>query len=454
MPYPWESLVDMPDELSGNPHLIEPAAAAPADRTSMIDLEAIEAQRKPRPAPAPADGADGEEPDKTPPPDVPLEEDHDATGTLHRSRLRSRMAGRAGTDHEQDAPARDGAADDEQLVDGDAELPPDRRVNDDVTARDMSRTQRSRTRASRLSQVGDPDGRERTGATRGGTRTGMTRAETRAGTRVPAAAPNRSVTPVQAGLLTFVLLAALIGGIVFVTRATAVITVTTVPPGAQVTLDGKVLGVSPVQKRVRVGEHLVELALDGYEPFKEVVQLDSAGLPFLQPLKKKPPPPPPPPTPAEIADRLVREATSAFADGTGNVEEARKKLDEALRLVPEHAASGALLPKVEKALAAKAAAEERAEAAAAREARLRQAQALLDAGRELYRNNQLGPAKDKLFAALKLNPDSAETHRWLGKLFNKDGEVEKVRYHLQRYLDLGGADGDFKVREWLKAHPK
>ena len=35
-----------------------------------------------------------------------------------------------------------------------------------------------------------------------------------------------------------------------------------------------------------------------------------------------------------------------------------------------------------------------------------------------------------------------------------DVAVDKVRYHLQRYLDLGGADGDFKVREWLKTHPK
>ena len=46
-----------------------------------------------------------------------------------------------------------------------------------------------------------------------------------------------------------------------------------------------------------------------------------------------------------------------------------------------------------------------------------------------------------------------EPHRWLGRIFNRSSESEKVRYHLDRYLQLGGQDGDFKVREWLKAHP-
>ena len=55
---------------------------------------------------------------------------------------------------------------------------------------------------------------------------------------------------------------------------------------------------------------------------------------------------------------------------------------------------------------------------------------------------------------MKLDPDNAEPHRTLGRIFNREEQVDKVRYHLQRYLNLGGADGDFKVREWLKSHPK
>ena len=46
-------------------------------------------------------------------------------------------------------------------------------------------------------------------------------------------------------------------------------------------VDGAVIGTSPLQKRVRTGSHVVELALAGYEPFREVVDVPSAGLSFL-----------------------------------------------------------------------------------------------------------------------------------------------------------------------------
>jgi hypothetical protein len=80
-----EDLVDEPAELSGNPKLREPVPASPADRTSMIDLEAIEAKRKKKPEPeaAPVD-------EKTPPPVEPLEDDPDGTGTMQRTSKRKK----------------------------------------------------------------------------------------------------------------------------------------------------------------------------------------------------------------------------------------------------------------------------------------------------------------------------------------------------------------------------
>ena len=112
----------------------------------------------------------------------------------------------------------------------------------------------------------------------------------------------KSLTGTQAAFLVVFGVLALVAAIVFFARATAVLTVTTVPPGASVLLNGEPIGLSPIQKRVRTSTHTIELSLDGYEPFKEVVDVPSAGLPFLQPLQKKPPPPPPPPTAAQIAD--------------------------------------------------------------------------------------------------------------------------------------------------------
>ena len=79
------------------------------------------------------------------------------------------------------------------------------------------------------------------------------------------------------------------------------------------------------------------------------------------------------------------------------------------------------------------------------------ARGLAEEGRRLYDKGQLAPRRDKLYASLKLDPENPEPHRTLGRIFNREDDVDKVRYHLQRYLDLGGADGDFKVREWLKS---
>ena len=67
-----EELVELPEELSGNPALPEPMAASPADRTSMLDLEALAAKRdarkQEREAAEDAPSADEE----TPPPVAPM----------------------------------------------------------------------------------------------------------------------------------------------------------------------------------------------------------------------------------------------------------------------------------------------------------------------------------------------------------------------------------------------
>jgi hypothetical protein len=43
-------------------------------------------------------------------------------------------------------------------------------------------------------------------------------------------------------------------------------------------------------------------------------------------------------------------------------------------------------------------------------------------------------------------------HRAMARVYTKEDNTPKVKYHLDRYLELGGADEDFKVRDWLRAH--
>jgi hypothetical protein len=409
-PKDGEDLVDVPEELSGNPRILEPVASSPADRTSMIDLEAIEAKRKVKRTASEGEGVGD---DKTPPPSQPNEADRDATGTLQRTR--------------------------NQAADRHDSIPEDRRVNEEPTNKDLS--SRSRTGRSRITSMTSA-GRDVVVVPASGTRTGMKTAPR----------PRRAMSGTQAAVLVMFGVLALVGAIMFFARATAVLTVTTVPPGASVALDGEAVGLSPLQKRVRTSSHTVELSLDGYEPFKEVVDVPSGGLPFLQPLQKKPPPPPPPPTSAQIASELVAAARAAFE--AKDLEGARRKVAQALRLEPELPEATSIMKDIGEATAVRAESARKAALSAANGARLQQARVLAEEGRRLYGKGSLGPAKEKLYASLKLDDDNPEPHRTLGRIFNREDQVDKVRYHLQRYLELGGADGDFKVREWLKTHAR
>ena len=75
-PTDGELLVELPAELSGNPPAPEPQQAGTNERTSMIDLEAIEAERAARRAEQEAENPPEDE--KTPPPEGPVEDDVEA----------------------------------------------------------------------------------------------------------------------------------------------------------------------------------------------------------------------------------------------------------------------------------------------------------------------------------------------------------------------------------------
>ncbi len=420
---------DISDEgtpLPRNPGLREVVQARPSDRTAMIDLEAVEAKRAAKRAAAVDEdaGAGGDEADdeKTPPPEQALERDPEATGTLARGRKKK------GQRTEQSRVVRD-----EQSRRGQPALEETEQESDPVDE-PRSQTGLSRREMSRVKE-----------ATQRG-------ANEDRGTQQLKRAKKTPLSPAAAASVVIIGVVVLIVAVFFAVRATAVLTVTTVPHGAQVTLDGEATGTSPLQKRVRTGSHVVELALEGYEPFREVVDVPSSGLPFLQPLKALPPPPPPPPTPAEIATDLAGQARRMF-DG-GDLDGALAKVDEIEKLVSVHKGSEELRKAIKDAAAKRDADRKKDAGLAAREAQLAKSRQLAEEGKRAYDAGKLGPARSALYESLKLDAKNPDPHRTLAKIFNRENEVDKVRYHLERFLALGGNDADFKVREWLKAHPK
>ena len=396
---------DEAEALPKNPALREVVPAQPSDRTAMIDREAIEAKREQRRAQEAARNppADPIDEDKTPPPQLGHDHDPDATGTASPRKKKRRTTEQSRIVRTEEA----GATAHVETGGADADADEDKAVHPLPAPQD--RPTRPKKKMKPLS-------------------------------------------PAAAGALVVIGLCVVIGGVVVAVRSTGVLTVTTVPHGAAVTLDGAPIGTTPVQKRVGTGNHVVELALEGFEPFREVVDVPADGLPFLQPLKALPPPPAPPPTPDEIADELAAQARRLLT--AGELDSALGKVEELERVKLDHKGSAGIRAEVRAAVVKRDTDLARVAAGQRKAAQLQRARQLAADGKRLYEDGKLGPAREKLYESLRLDPSYPDPHRTLAKLFNRDDQLDKVRYHLERFLALGGSDPDFKVREWLKTHPK
>jgi PEGA domain len=403
-------------ELPKNPDLRTVVPSLPDDRTAMIDVEAIAAKRAARDDNRAAEElarkakAQEEEADEQTGARTGEGHDRDATGTYARKKKKAR--------------------DETRII----------------------RDEQSATRAAPRTVEDAPE----PGTQKSRVRTGLIRPKTAEAT---VAAPEKTtvgarkfpkVSPIAAAAAAVIFLCLLMAAVFVAVRATGVITIATIPTGASILLDGEAIGTSPLQKRVRSGPHTIELNLDKHRPFREVVDVPSAGLSFQQPLELEAPPPPPPPTAEEQCDDIMQQAKRLFE--RGDLDGAAEKVAACRALMDNHAASVDLRAAIGRAIVERDAAQRRSDALAAAAGKVSRARSLLDEGRRAYESNKHAIAREKLYESLKLDGSNPEPHRVLAKVWNRDSNVDKVRYHLERYLALGGADGDFKVREWLKTH--
>ena len=84
--------------------------------------------------------------------------------------------------------------------------------------------------------------------------------------------------------------------------------------------------------------------------------------------------------------------------------------------------------------------------------RKKEAQKAYDQARTAYDSGDMARAKELLTRCLRYDPSAVGCHRAMARVYTKEDNTPKVKYHLDRYLELGGADEDFKVRDWLRAH--
>jgi hypothetical protein len=268
------------------------------------------------------------------------------------------------------------------------------------------------------------------------------------------------------------------------------LTVISVPPGASVILDGKALGTSPLSARATEGSHTIELSLDGYEPFKDVIDVPKGGTSFREPLKALPAGASPPKPAADTvpADDDAETARVKALIAAGDFEGALGAIKAIIAASPDDPRGDALLsaltdaktrpapdkpatgspkdgkspdkPPSEKPPSGERKPKEPKEPKdkpvvdrPVSADKVASARGAYEDGERAYQGGRLDDAKLRFKESIQLDPRFYLPHRSVARIYEREGNIKQARYHLQRYLDLGGPDADMKVKRWLESHP-
>lgn len=251
--------------------------------------------------------------------------------------------------------------------------------------------------------------------------------------------------------------------------------IATSPEGAKVEINGVLSGEAPVSIEVEPGPHSITLSLEGYHSFAQVIEVPKGGRPLTVALAKKEElPDEPDDEPVDSSIKANAEAVFQAVDAlieVGEFDEADSRLQVLASLVPGDERVAAALKRVAEARAAAEKDKEKLAkanpggkkgkisvdgneniAAMPRKQREREADKLYRAGQRLYKKSDFSGAKDSLLRAIRYDPRFYPPHRVLARIYNREKNVTKAKYHLTRYIELGGADDDYKIRQWLATH--
>jgi len=253
--------------------------------------------------------------------------------------------------------------------------------------------------------------------------------------------------------------------------------ITSTPASARVEIDGMLSGEAPINAEVEPGSHSVTLSLDGFHPFAQVVEVPKEGRILAVALVENKPEPQ---TPADDeVDATLKARTEAIFQEVdalievGDFDAADSRLQVLAALVPSDERVTAALDQVRSARENPADAKDgepgdgkdkpKSQTVVAkgddlkpvnlsRKEREREADRLHREGQELYKKGKFADAKEVLLKAIRFDSRFYPPHRVLARVYNREKNVSKAKYHLTRYIELGGSDDDYKIRQWLATH--
>ena len=289
----------------------------------------------------------------------------------------------------------------------------------------------------------------------------------------------------RAGLVAFIAVGVLLLVLVVVVllllwpKETA-LSIVTSPSGASVEIDEVLSGETPTSIIVSPGSHAVTIRHEGFQAFSQVINVPRGGRPLTVALVKRDSP--------EQADNseateegnleFKMRADSIFAElealeKVGDYDLADARLQVLAVMVPDDPRVAAGLKRLAE-LKAKAAKKETANqkqdsqkkpakhvvaidtgpnpAQMSRSQRERYADKMFQKGRRLYRAKKIAEAKEYLLRSIRYDASFYPPHRVLARVYNREKNIKKAKYHLSRYIDLGGPDKDYKIRQWLASH--
>lgn len=287
---------------------------------------------------------------------------------------------------------------------------------------------------------------------------------------------------IAAGLFVAILVTGLV--LLFWPKATE-LSITTAPSGASVEVDEVLSGETPVSVPMSPGPHMVTLSHPGFQSFAQIIEVPRGGRSLTVALvRKEQPEPEPEPEPRDNVDTDLKARTDAIfnevqvLEQVGDFELADARLQVLAVMVPDdprvpealkhlaelrakapdkkdpaHAAGhGVANGQGKKPTAAQVDPSDPNPASMTKAQRERYADKLFQKGRRLYRGGKFAQAKELLLKSLRYDARFYPPHRALARIYNREKKIDKAKYHLSRYIELGGSDKDYKIRQWLATH--